>query len=44
MKKFVFGVLSFPLTVVAGWFATKLSERYEAALAEIDYELGLDDA
>ena len=43
MKRFVYSVALFPATLVAGWFFTRLSERFEAALEELDYELGLDD-
>lgn len=44
MKKFIYGVALYPATVVAAWFLSSLSERFERALAEIDYELGLEDA
>lgn len=43
MKKFIYGAALFPATVFLGWVFTNLSERFERALAELDYELGLDD-
>lgn len=43
MKKFFYGVALFPATLFLGWVFTSLSERIEAALDELDYELGLDD-
>lgn len=43
IKKIGLAALSFPITLVAGWLATKLSERYEIALANIDYEFGFDE-
>ena len=43
MKKFVYSVALFPATLFLGWVFTSLSERFEAALDEIDFELGLDD-
>lgn len=44
MKKFVIGVALYPVSIVLGWAFTALSERFEAALEDIDYELGQDDA
>ena len=43
MKKFVYSVALFPATMVMGWFFTRLSERIEQSLEELEFELGLDD-
>lgn len=44
MKKLLWSIALLPVTVIGGWLATSLSDRWAAALDEIDYELGLDDA
>lgn len=43
IKRIAFAALSVPVTILAGWLATRLSERYEIALANIDYEFGFDE-
>lgn len=39
MKKAALTVLLWPVTLVAGWFATKLSERYAAAFDQVEFDL-----
>lgn len=42
MKKFVVGAVLYPVSLVLGYVFTTLSERFEDALADIDYELDKD--
>ena len=41
MKKFLLGTLMYPVSLVVGWFFTKLSERFEMVL-DLD-NLDLED-
>jgi hypothetical protein len=43
VKKWLFAAALYPLLELVVWFGTKFSERWEAALAEFDYEFGLDE-
>jgi len=43
MKKFALAAALYPITLIFGWIATKFSERWAAALDELDYEFGFDD-
>jgi hypothetical protein len=42
-KKILAPLLAYPATLLVGWFATKMSEKYEAALADIDLEYDVPD-
>ena len=35
-------ILAWPLMVVVGWLATKLLERFEEYLAEVDFDFEAD--
>ncbi len=38
MKKVSLSVLLWPVVLVAGWFATRLSERYADAFDALDFD------
>lgn len=38
MKKILITAATWPLILVTGWFATRLSERYAAALDDLEFD------